>query len=213
MSDTALLIQQNLPALTAVGGYFAGISTDLFKELIGLAGGNQIKAWSAAQMDRLVREAKARNDAQGVESQPVSPAIGIPLLEAASLETRDELLDLWISLIAASMDPRRAKAVRKSFIDAVRRMDPMDAAVLTELTDARGGNQRDSVMKALGYAESEIDVSFLNLITIGCAHGVSSAQFPNGGYSVVVLTSFGAELQKALGITQKKEPAPSEDWL
>ena len=46
---------------------------------------------------------------RGVTPEPVSPSLAIPLLRAAYDESRPELQELWAQLIAAAMDPQRAK--------------------------------------------------------------------------------------------------------
>jgi len=76
---------------------------------------------------------------RGVTPEPVSPSLAIPLLRAAYDESRPELQDLWAQLIAAAMDPQRANRVRRSFIDTVQRLDPLDALVLKELYGAPPG--------------------------------------------------------------------------
>jgi Abortive infection alpha len=58
--------------------------------------------------------------------------LGIPLLRAAYDEGRPELQDIWAALIAAAMDPERMGRVRISFIDTLKRFDPLDARVLAE---------------------------------------------------------------------------------
>lgn len=50
-------------------------------------------------------------------------------LIGAQEESREELAELWARLLANAMDPNM-NSVRQSFIDAVKRMDPLDAVVL-----------------------------------------------------------------------------------
>jgi hypothetical protein len=73
---------------------------------------------------------KELNDQRGVEPDPISISLALPLLVAAADESRDELVDLWARLLAAEADPTRTKKFRQLFIETANRMDPIDAAVL-----------------------------------------------------------------------------------
>jgi len=61
----------------------------------------------------------------------VSAAIGTPLLEAAEDEHRDELVSMWARLLANAMDPTKPDRLRLEYIDAVKRMHPQDALMLS----------------------------------------------------------------------------------
>jgi hypothetical protein len=82
---------------------------------------------------------------RNVSPEPVSPSLAIPLIRAAYDESRPELQALWARLIAAAMDPRRSKRVRRSFIDAVQRFDPLDVLVLKEMFALKGANPAPNV--------------------------------------------------------------------
>jgi hypothetical protein len=51
------------------------------------------------------------------------------LIAAAQEESREELMELFARLLANAMDPN-LNSVRQSFIEAVKKMDPLDAVVL-----------------------------------------------------------------------------------
>jgi hypothetical protein len=82
----------------------------------------------AAQYDLLLTKIFERRRVK--QTQPVSPSLAIPLLRAAYEEGRPDLQALWASLIASAMDPNRSGRVRLSFIDTLKRFDPLDAVVL-----------------------------------------------------------------------------------
>jgi hypothetical protein len=84
----------------------------------------------------------------------VSPSLAIPLLRAAYDETRPQLQELWAHLIAAAMDPQRANRVRRSFIDTVQRLDPLDALVLKRL-----GEMPDNVSFVANLKPTQFNVS------------------------------------------------------
>ena len=62
----------------------------------------------------------------------LSPNLAAALIEGAQEEGREELMELWARLLANAMDPN-LNTVRQSFIEAVKKMDPMDAVVLRHI--------------------------------------------------------------------------------
>ena len=85
-------------------------------------------------------------------------------MQAAADEENDELQDLWSRLLAAAMDPNRRDAMRQSFIQAVKQMDPMDALVLKAIRDNGNAtwntNGRDVIASKLKCSTDEVLVSF-----------------------------------------------------
>ena len=146
----------------------------------------------AAQYDALlVRILRDRN----VTPQPVSPSLAIPLIRAAYDESRPELQELWAQLIAAAMDPARSSRVRRSFIDTIQRLDPLDALMLRELCDAFPSNPtpnvRDFLSARLNISRNEAEVSFLNLEMLRCGYRTGAGS-PNW-----TITPYGKELFRA----------------
>jgi hypothetical protein len=133
---------------------------------------------------------------RGVTPEPVSPSIAIPLLRAAYDESRPELQELWAQLIAAAMDPKRRNRVRRSFIDTVQRMDPLDTLVLKILVGLSPGtlkpNVRDYLVSTLSISGQEIEVSALNLADLRCVHNISIGVTDN-----FHITAYGSELVRA----------------
>ena len=143
----------------------------------------------AAQYDALLsRILRDRN----VTPQPVSPSLAIPLIRAAYDESRPELQELWAQLIAAAMDPARSNRVRRSFIDTVQRLDPLDTLILKELfvisLSNPQSNSRDYLRTRLAITLSEGEVSFLNLEMLRCAFR------GNPGGPDWTITAYGLEL-------------------
>ncbi|MEJ0010612.1 MAG: Abi-alpha family protein [Alphaproteobacteria bacterium] len=97
--------------------------------------------------------------------------MAIPLMRAAYDESRPELQEIWARLIAAAMDPQRAPRVRISFIETVKRMDPLDALVLQKLAQQQGNlspNARDFLAAQLEETQEEIMLSAGNLVDCKC---------------------------------------------
>lgn len=143
----------------------------------------------ASEYDKLLTRLLAE---RGVEApQPVAPAVAIPLLRAAYDESRPELQEFWVRLLAAAMDPTRRAHMRRSFVAAVGQLDPLDARVLLWIWNYDGPeivNFVDRAAKELGATQDEIQISFANLARIGCVHyEAKRTQHP-------VLLPFGLEL-------------------
>jgi hypothetical protein len=108
------------------------------------------------------------------QTQPVSPSVAIPLLRAAYDEGRPELQELLAALIAAAMDPKRSGRVRLSFIETLKRFDPLDALVLKARCDMRGVLQPSAlgfIANTLEQAVDEVQASIENLKVLGCVEG------------------------------------------
>src|SRR5580704_10432619 len=135
--DTAHAIEEAAKALSRAidaavqgGQYVGGVLGDLPHDLVGIMGDwvkhKRIRRYVGLMDDtaRILRE-------RGVENrEEVSPSIAIPLVDAAINEDRDGLKQLWAKLLAAAMDPGRARLVTPSLIELLKRLDPLDALIL-----------------------------------------------------------------------------------
>jgi hypothetical protein len=117
-----------------------------------------------------------------IETVDPPPKFLIPWFEAASNDTAPELRDLWASLLASALDPVRSKAVRLSFIDTIKQLDPLDVLVLRKRHEHLGGfsqNANEYLRNALNRSVDEIEISIDHLEKLGCiGHGSDGrAQF------------------------------------
>jgi hypothetical protein len=171
--EQAKAAQEAFKTLQGLGGYLKDTFGTVPQDLVGLLGGDWLKVKRAENIVRIVEKARERLEARGVEAteQP-SLSVVLPILVAAADESRDELQDIWARLLAAAADPSRAKSFRIAFIDAVKKMDPLDAAVL-ESAQERGGNLAGTVLNDLATlldaSRDEIDVSVTNLTKLELA--------------------------------------------
>jgi Abortive infection alpha len=143
------------------------------EDLLGLLVGDQVKAKRIERIEMLWRQTRERLGDRGV-ADPEAPSLkyAIPILQAAADEENEELEDLWSRLLAAAMDPSRRDAMRQSFIQAVKQMDPMDALVLKAVREAGGTswepNRRAWVASKLKCSTDEVIVSFAHLNRLDC---------------------------------------------
>ena len=128
--EQAKLGQELIKAGSGLGGWFADIVGDFPKDLIGLLIGDWVKAKRNERIERLWQKTSERLRDRGVDPESPSLRYAIPILEAAADEENGELQDLWSRLLAAAIDPNGRDAMRQSFVQTVKEMDPIDAAVL-----------------------------------------------------------------------------------
>lgn len=196
IEETARFGGKLVDAGSAAGGYLGRTLGSLPESLIGLIG-DQVAYWRARRYHELSADLEKRLADRGVKGVEPSPTLAIPILEAAVDETRSELKELWERLLANAFDPARTNTVRGSFVDILKKFDPMDALVFEAMAttfDDLKPNARDFVLGKLGGTASieEILVSFENLQTLGCISSVNRDAWNP------IITNRGKLLYKAL---------------
>jgi hypothetical protein len=102
--------------------------------------------------------------------------VAIPLIRGAYDETREGLRESCADLIANAMDPARASRVRLSFIETLKKFDPLDALVLQARGNApspeRPSFVADLLAETLSVSVSDVmlfvgNPEFLNCTGIG----------------------------------------------
>jgi hypothetical protein len=171
--EQAKLGQELIKAVRDASGYFTDILGDIPKDLLGLLVGDRVKAKRLERIAMLWRQTRERLSDRGIgDPEPPSLKYAIPILQAAADEENEKLQDLWSRLLAAGMDPTRRDAMRQSFIQAVKQMDPMDALVLEAIRDNGNAtwntNGRDVIARKLKCSTDEVLVSFGHLYELDC---------------------------------------------
>jgi len=134
--EVAKAIQVALKAFQGLGGFLRDTFGTVPEDLVGILGGDWLKVRRIENVARIVYKAMERMKARGVKpNEPASLSLSLPIIVAAADESRDELQDLWARLLAAAADPNRSKSFRLAFIEAAKKMDPLDAAVLRSAQD------------------------------------------------------------------------------
>ena len=173
-------------------------------DALALLGANWLSQARLEQVAVLQHNSAERLRRRGIEPQPVSPTLAIPLLKAAADEDSPELLELWEELLAAAMDPKRARSARRSYVDLLRQMDPLDALAfkLVAGPSPRRPTVREYIAAAAGVGPDQAEVSLQNLYALGVvqALGVRIGQ-PAAHIDNVDLTALGRELVRVLQIT------------
>jgi len=115
-------------------------------------------------------------------------------------ESRDELLDIWAALLAAAADPKKSRSFRLKFIEIVKLMDALDAAVLAAGAKNTGAvafdrNKLEVLAAALHCRTDEVAISLENLERFGLAHRLA----PEGGNECDVFKPYAAWARIAQG--------------
>jgi Abortive infection alpha len=170
--DQAKLLQEFIKAVRGLGGWFADILGDTPKDLVGYLIGDRVKVKRVERLAVHWQMASERLRARGIDPEPPSLKYAIPILEAAADEENGELQDLWSRLLAAAMDPNRRDAMRQSFIQVVKQMDPIDALVLKAVRDSGPAPWTPSALDALARdlkcSIEEVTVTIDHLAELGC---------------------------------------------
>ena len=127
---------------------------------------------------RIYEKYKARLEERAVDNpEPISLRVGKPLLEAASMESNDELQDLWARLMANAMDPNRDVILRHEFIDVLSQFEPIDVLILETAIENYVIEQDDGLRinsfalsdPQLNHIDSEVlAVGIANLVRMRC---------------------------------------------
>jgi hypothetical protein len=167
---------QALDIVHDTGGYLNRVFGDLVVNAVGWIIGDWVGEKRRRNFDALCRRTidilQARDVRDFIE---LSPNQATELLTAAQDESREELADLWARLLANAMDPN-LNNVRHSFIEAVKKMDPMDAIVLqyiyvNQIASVRYGDLKQgtntvgtlNISQSIGKREDEAQVSIRHL--------------------------------------------------
>ncbi len=128
------------------------------------------RRWMQAQKLNEEKEEYLRRRGQ-TERHELSRSVALPIFEAAVDEEREVLRGLWARLLANACDPNRHQRVRVSFIETIRKFEPIDALVLQMIGDASGPlkpSVRDYVAGTLRIQVPEVMVSFEALEELKC---------------------------------------------
>lgn len=203
-----------------VGGFFARV----FKEPIAEVSGMVTDKLRFVRWQRLVAMSDEVNkilEDRGVhETKSVPPKLALPIFEESSLEHDPSLQHLWNHLLANAMDPKFNGELRYGFIDMIKNVTGIEAAILNnfyEILKQEGhiGNlstitdyhlKKEQIMQMAGIDTSTYQVSIFNLMRMQCIGpailkgGVKMGSEPMTiykGTDAVVLTPLGVKFVEA----------------
>ena len=192
--EQAKLGQEALKVLRGLGSFLERALGDLPETLVNYLGGDWLRVRRAENLRMMLLRARERLEARGVAA-PISPSLTVtlPLFRGAADESREELQEIWARLLAAAMDPSRADRVRLRFFEALQKLEPLDARVLSRLPRGAAIDQagRNRLKKDLSISEDELDVSLWNLEKVELFSAPKQL-------AVSSISAFGRELLRAI---------------
>jgi hypothetical protein len=154
----------------------------------------------AENLFRMIEKAKKRLEDNQVTNPDAPPSLAIPIMIAAADESRDELQDMWAALLAAAADPKKSASFRLRFIEVVKQLDPLDPAVLIELTHQKLADfeNLNKISSKLRCRDDEVGVSLANLESLALV--IRAGPQNSSNYRYLSATPLGRELLRAVEI-------------
>lgn len=112
------------------------------------------------RVQHLGERAKLLLASVGRKATPVEEKILFPLVEAASLETDETLMEMWAALLANAADPRTRMEITTSFVEILRQLGKAEVKIIQRL-DENLQNQKAGKVPAirLGSFASSLSMS------------------------------------------------------
>jgi len=180
VGEIAKFGSQALATGEKLGGFRDRVFGGLITDAAGLIG-DRVKFYRWERQLRLGDEAdKILRDRGVTDTKPVPPKVAIPLIEAATLEDKDELQDRWARLLANAMDPGFSGDVRVTLVEILRSLTTTDVRVLETIYNtlkqkgvtsaqlAAWRTPKQSLTAVLGLTEEQYYLSIYNLFRVQC---------------------------------------------
>lgn len=135
----------------------AKLAPEVYKDLaqpttkvVGEIAGRSVKAllspvrgllWGWEKIEQLVVEGLEKRFEKIPEEKlkTPDPEIAVPLMQALSYTAQNETLrEMYLNLLANSMDTSKEKDVHPSFVEIIKQMNSLDAKVFDKLASAKG---------------------------------------------------------------------------
>ena len=183
--------------------------------------------WGWEQIEKVVEEGVMKKIEKVPEERRKSPEpeIAVPLIQALSYTAQNETLrEMYINLLANSMDTAKEKVVHPSFVEIIKQMDSLDAKVFDKLSLTTNYqkifNPRISVKgqskfftnatpewymgwKIDGYDEFDVSASFVRLSKFGLIELMYDRTAGKDGYDEIKNNPF---LMSVLGQYKQSNP-------
>lgn len=118
-----------------LGGFLSRMFGDVPTDLVGLAGGDWLHIKRQERLLVLAQKTNQQLKERGIENSVKVPlSFGVPLLEKASLEEDDGLMNMWANLLAMAMDPGSENKPHRAFVQILANLEPVDAKLLEFLS-------------------------------------------------------------------------------
>lgn len=116
-------------------GFLSKVFKEPLEDVAGIVG-DRLKFLRWERQVRMAEEVtKILEERNLSNTKPVAPKLALPIIENASLEEDDSLQNIWINLMANSMDPNFKNDIRFAYIEIIKSLEPVDARLLEYFYD------------------------------------------------------------------------------
>lgn len=132
--EEAKVAGKSVEAVREFGGFVSKYFEGTLEQAIGIFE-DKLKYMRWERQIRLMEKANNLLANRGITklTKKIPLKLGIPLLEAASLEDDDYLQDLWVNLLVNASDIDSGIELQRSYIDILERLSPLEARLMNML--------------------------------------------------------------------------------
>jgi Abortive infection alpha len=200
--EVAKTVGKGLDLSRDLGRFFTRIFGGALDQVGGMIE-DSLRFRRGVRLLRLEKRYEEIREELGIRSEPtpIEMNIGIPLLEAASLQENDEIQDLYARLLVNATDPSARVKAQRGFVTILQDLGPLEVLLLDRIYSAAGGPSFGTadLPNALLRPEDvgrrvptdEVALALWNLARLGCIEPAGSS------VAVVTLTGLGRALVEA----------------
>jgi hypothetical protein len=171
IEETAKTASKAIDAAADAGKYVSGVLGSSPATLVGVLGADWLYHWRVRNWAKFTAKTREHLERWGCKEpfEDPTPALAVPIIQAAFDEDRDELKDLWARLLASAMHPDRKNRVRLSFIATLKQLDPLDALCLRAIGEGKSNGAVDwhpVLIARFASSADEIQVSLEKLVEL-----------------------------------------------
>jgi hypothetical protein len=198
-----------IDASRELGGFFSRVFGRSLEQLGGM-GEDSLTYLRRVRQLRLAKRFEEIRKELGFDGpiDPVDFKLGLPLIEAASIEDDDSLQDLYARLLATATNPDSKARARRAFVSILQDFGPLEVLLLDRIyaapsamgTVVRTGGLRDryaqDMDQSIAPPSPEVELALWTLARAGC---IEPAGTYGGGTSIaaVTMTALGRALVEA----------------
>ena len=165
-----------------MGGFFARVFQQPMEEVSGMVT-DKLRFVRWQRLITMSDEVNKILETRGIkETRAVPPKLALPIFEESSLEHENDLQQLWSHLLANAMDPKFNGELRYGFVEMIKSVTGIEAALLNNFYDILKNEghisnistitnyhlKKEQLMQMLGIDESTYQVSIFNLMRMQC---------------------------------------------
>lgn len=162
--ELAKLGQKSLETADKAGGWADSVFGKGMRHLGG-AFEDSMAAYRVRNRIRVLEKTRVAIEKSGMigSTKPIDPRIAVPILDAISDESDEDLQDVWAAYIANAVNPKKLRADR-ILIDVIRKLEPSDWPVLQQLFALPAGKY---VPESLGREPADLENALDRLTYLG----------------------------------------------